>query len=411
MRASILAVGTELTTGQITNRNAAWLSQRLEELGIETVLHETVADDRPMIRAALDRCRSVSELVFVTGGLGPTTDDFTREVIANWLGAPLEFYEPSWKKITDRLTRLGIPVAESNRQQCFFPRGAEVVVNTQGTADAFLAAAPAFGKVVQPASKSGAKSAPDGSPQAWLWALPGPPREVATVWESAIAAQVRARAPDARPLELLTWQCIGKSEAELGEITERALAGSGLKTGYRAHRPYVEVKVWLTEEQKRTQAAAISALDRAIAPWTATKQGEDLAAHLLRAIARGEQIEVADACSGGILAERLGALLREPENRELASSVAMVTEWSAPRNPESWVKATLSEGDADNVTLAIAGFTDAGEWAFGMREGTQVHVEVGQRPYRAVELIDRARRYAVEFALKRWCEWLRSSMQ
>src|SRR4051812_12548700 len=115
-KASILAVGTELTSGQITNRNAAWISEKLVDLGIHVVLHETVADDRPMIRGALDRCAQVSQLIFVTGGLGPTTDDFTREVIADWLGQKLEFHEDAWQKILTRLGVYGIPIAESNRQ-------------------------------------------------------------------------------------------------------------------------------------------------------------------------------------------------------------------------------------------------------------------------------------------------------
>src|SRR2546423_11411812 len=122
-RASVLAIGTELTTGQITNRNAPWISERLVQLGVEVVLHETVADDRSAIEAALNRCSQVSRLIFVTGGLGPTTDDFTRECIAQWAGRKLHFYEESWKKIVTRLSRLGIPVAEANRQQCFLPHG------------------------------------------------------------------------------------------------------------------------------------------------------------------------------------------------------------------------------------------------------------------------------------------------
>lgn len=395
-KATILAVGTELTTGQITNRNAAWLSEKLAALGVETAVHETVADDRAMIRSALDRCKSLSGLIFVTGGLGPTTDDFTREVIAEWLGKPLRFYEPSWLKITDRLSRLGIAVAESNRQQAYYPESAEVIVNELGTADAFTVRIGPKGEDCQ------------------IWVLPGPPREVEAVWKSGIETQIRARVPHLRPLHLLTWQCIGKSEAELGELTERALAGSGLKTGYRAHRPYVEVKVWCTDEDMRTKTSAIDALDRAIAPWVATRQGADLAARLLGLLARAEEVAIADAGSGGILAERMGTLLRQPAHAQLAESVILTTEWSSPGSPEQWVRTVLSEADSLTLTLAIAGFNDSGEWAFGLREGAFSRTEIGPSPYRRVEvaeLRDRARRFAVEFALKRWCELLESTIQ
>ncbi|MCM2324110.1 MAG: competence/damage-inducible protein A, partial [Oligoflexia bacterium] len=137
-RASVLAVGTELTAGETLNRNAAWISEKLTRLGVEVVLHETVRDSRPEILAALEHCGRSSELLFVTGGLGPTTDDFTREVIAEWIGKPLQFHEPSWTGIQERLRQLAVPVAPSNRQQCFFPEGARVLPNSQGTANGFL---------------------------------------------------------------------------------------------------------------------------------------------------------------------------------------------------------------------------------------------------------------------------------
>lgn len=389
-KASVLAVGTEITTGQITNRNAAWLSEKLADLGIETVVHETVADDREMIRSGLDRCKALSGMIFVTGGLGPTTDDFTRDVIAEWLGKPLQFYEPSWAKITDRLSRLGVPVAPSNRQQAFYPEGAEVIANDQGTADAFTAR---VGEDCQ------------------IWVLPGPPREVESVWQNGLVARVRARVPGLRPLHLMTWQCIGKSEAELGELTERTLAGSGLKTGYRAHRPFVEIKVWCTDEDMRTKTSHLEALDRALAPWLVTRQGEDLATKLLSLAARADEITVADTCSGGILAERIGALLRDPAHAAQAGSWILTTEWTPPGSPGQWVKQALSEADPLTLTLAIAGFDETGDWALGLREGEFIRVEAGPVPYRRKEWIDRSRRFAVEFALKRWCEWLQSTIQ
>lgn len=396
-KASILAIGTELTTGQITNRNAAWLAERLADLGVETVLHETVADDREMIQAALDHCRSVSSLILVTGGLGPTTDDFTRESIAEWAKKPLRFYEPSWLKIHGRLTRLGIPVAESNRQQAYYPESAEVIVNDQGTADAFT---------LKLSAKNRGADATDR-----IWVLPGPPHEVECVWKNGIEAQVRACVPHLKPLQLLTWQCIGKSEAELGELTERALAGSGLKTGYRAHRPYVEIKVWCTDQESRTHSEYFEKLEAAIGPWVATRQGEDLAESLLGLLARADEVEITDACSGGILAERLGQALRLPACAPQAESVILTTEWCSPSNPESWIRQVLSESDALSLTLAIAGLTPAGEWALGLRDGATTHVETLQSPYLGPELLDRSRRFVVESALKRWGEWLKVSIQ
>src|SRR5262249_16495591 len=135
---------------------------------------------------------------------------------------------------------------------------------------------------------------------------------------------------------------------------------------------------------------------------------------LLGLLARADEIEIADACSGGILAERLGTLLRNRAYLTQADGTILSTEWHTPSAPEDWITEALNSSDPTTLSLAIAGFNDAGQWAFGLREGAHTRVEAGPTPYRRVEvpeLLDRAKRYAVEFALKRWCEWLESTVQ
>jgi nicotinamide-nucleotide amidase len=384
-KASVLAIGTELTTGQITNRNASWISEKLVSLGMEVVLHETVADDRPMIREALDHCAKVSQFTFVTGGLGPTTDDFTREVIADWLGKKLEFNEESWQKIVARLSGLGIPVAESNRQQCYFPAGAQILANPEGTAAGFSA------------------SIPDGKK---IWIFPGPPREIAAIWEQGIDSDLKKLLPTVEPLRLLSWKCLGKSEAELGEITEKALAGSHLQTGYRAHRPFVEIKVWCPEKDLQAKEPWLEKLKLAIAPWVMTSQGEDLAVGLLMRLQRSENIEIIDSGSGGALTARLGAILREKNYQEQAETISIATQWARPTDPQDWLEKAIEQADEEATTLIIAGFTDDGRCAIGLREDKRIYREFVQLPYTKIELIDRMRHYAVELAMKKWSEWL-----
>jgi molybdenum cofactor synthesis domain-containing protein len=399
MRAAILAVGTELTTGQIQNRNAAWLSGKLEELGIPVALHETVPDDRALIRSALERCQGAAGLLLVTGGLGPTTDDFTREVIAEWAGAKLEPSESSWARVDARLRSFGIPVAESNRQQCVFPRGSTILTNEQGTADAFTL------------ETRGAR----------LWALPGPPREVEWLWENGVAAGVRAAAPDARPERLHRWQCLGRSEAELGELTEKILEGSGLRTGYRAHRPYIEIKVWSGSD---AAAPWIAKLEDALRPWIACRGDEDLADRLLSQLERSEEIAILDCATGGLLVERIGRRLREPRWEQVAPAVTLATEWCESSSPLEWVNGILESADEGSLTLALAGFAESGQWALGLRDGARTRAEVVQSPYserqlqrptlagtmKSRKLLDRSRPFAAEMAIKLWSEWLSQSM-
>ena len=316
-----MAVGTELTTGQTENTNASWLSRELEKQGVETVLHLAVADQRLAILKALAYASQVADLILVTGGLGPTADDFTRQVVAEFCGRELSFDEDSWTRVVERLGRFQIQVAESNRQQCYFPVGSTILANPAGTASGFL--------IPQLAS----------SPA--IAVLPGPPREVQAIWESVLKGVVTQRAPGLKK-SLMTWQCLGKSEAELGELVESALIGSGLETGYRAHRPYVEIKVWAPLAMTPAQASCIQAMEQAISTWLV--QGpksppisEEFFTRMRR-LGLNELI-VEDRGSRGLLVERLGAAYRKlhlkgaqegPEIRIICASDTQPT-WDAAK--------------------------------------------------------------------------------
>ena len=114
-KVGILAIGTELTDGQTTNTNARWLAEKCGDLGAEVPLHVTVPDERGAILRALSWMASQTSLLIVTGGLGPTSDDFTRDVIAEWTGLNPEFHPESWAHIESRLTTLGVRIAPANR--------------------------------------------------------------------------------------------------------------------------------------------------------------------------------------------------------------------------------------------------------------------------------------------------------
>jgi nicotinamide-nucleotide amidase len=134
MRAEIISIGSELTTGQSLDTNAQWLSVRLAEIGIPVFWHTTIADD---LEANLDAFRLAAgraQLVIATGGLGPTQDDLTREVLAQVAGVELVFDEPSFAHIQDMFARRSRSMPERNRVQAMFPAGAEPIPNPLGTA-------------------------------------------------------------------------------------------------------------------------------------------------------------------------------------------------------------------------------------------------------------------------------------
>jgi len=377
---AILAIGTELTSGQVTNRNAPWLAQRLTDLGCDVRIHVAVPDDRPLMTEALQRCLALGvRYIFVTGGLGPTSDDFTREVIGDFAGRKMEWREESWTRIQQRLGSLGVPVAESNRQQCWYPEGSEVFPNDRGTADAF-------------ALNVG---------RARMWVLPGPPLELEGIWERFIDPELQREVPRGEGTKLMTWGCIGKSEAALAEIVEQTLAGSGLAIGYRAHMPYIEIKVWVPQARLVEFQSVLTNLEAVISPWLVVRTGEDVAEMFVSALPLRDPVTIIDNATMGVLGTRLAPLLKE---RALASNsiVALDTRFEAQTSDPASKAASLL-GSTQGITFALAGTTDEGHWCWAARDSLgNIHSHTEQAPYQGAALNAMRNRQAVaELFLKK----------
>lgn len=339
MQATIIAVGSELLCGQITNRNAAWISARLFALGVATRRHVTVDDVETEIVGALTEAEAAGDLMFITGGLGPTSDDLTRNAVAAWAQQELTWHEPSWTRIVGFFSKLARTTPESNKQQCFFPRGAAVLENVAGTANAF--AMTVRGKL--------------------LWVLPGPPREVEAVWEPHVFPVVKELIPAAERRIYKMWRTIGRGESHVAEQIEEIIKGKGLDVAYRAHPPFVETKLRITTSELGAHGALIGTIDDALKPWLFEVDDENSAAVFVRLLeARGKRVRIVDSVTRGHLSEALMPLWK-------GTDLAFTTDWGlagtpaakpAPgelvltvgpgRTPETWMAgAATSDGDAE----------------------------------------------------------------
>ena len=186
VRAGILITGTEVLSGYVTDRNGPWISEQLADLGVE-VAEITVVGDRPEdLESALRHMRDERlDLIFTSGGLGPTADDLTAEVVGRFAGRELVLDEEMEQKIADIIARYARrlrfdpeAVREANRKQAMVPEGA-VAIDPAGTAPGLVV--PADGQVVI--------------------VLPGPPRELQEMWPRALAAARRPGGP--RPCRAL----------------------------------------------------------------------------------------------------------------------------------------------------------------------------------------------------------------
>ena len=134
MKAEIISIGTELTNGRNLDTNCQWLSQRLAEIGIFVGWHTTIADDLADNVEAFRIASGRAKLVLLTGGLGPTKDDLTREALAQLVNKPLQFHQPSYDHIAQLFSSRNRTMPERNKVQAMFPEGADPIPNDMGTA-------------------------------------------------------------------------------------------------------------------------------------------------------------------------------------------------------------------------------------------------------------------------------------
>lgn len=276
MKASLLTVGTEITSGQILNDNARVISGLLQKLGIKTVIHISVPDDRALILEALQTCAAKSELLFVTGGLGPTTDDFTRDLINLWADTgPLKFHEPSWAKVQARLTERGLAVHEFQKQQCYFPQNSVVLDNSQGTANGFYLKAH----------------------HKHLWALPGPPNEIEALWKEHVLSQIQKFPLD--PLLVKSWDLLGLGESQLTHLVESSLSGFQGDVGYRVHQPYVEFKLIFPQSLKNHAQTYVDKIETLLKPYVAARDGEDISLQFCKILQKTPHMTIIDEVTDG----------------------------------------------------------------------------------------------------------------
>jgi nicotinamide-nucleotide amidase len=384
--AAIVAVGSELLSGQIVNRNAAWLSSKLFALGIDARLHLTVDDVEADILKAIDQAAAVADLLVLTGGLGPTSDDLTRNAVAKWAGVELTYDEGSWQHIERLFARFSNTVPETNRQQCYFPAGAKVLTNSAGTANGFM---------IQAKGKE-------------IWVLPGPPPEVDAIWNDHMGAQLAGRIPDTAKKHLKMWRVIGKGESHVAELIEPLVTGKGLEVAYRAHRPYVELKLRFPASAAERHKQLLADVEAALKPWLFEVDDQDLSASLIQRLARYRSIDLYDGCSQGNVLEVLAPLLREAVTKP--SLISCVTSWERHDNPQAFVETMLQMNTETEVSLAVAGFDASGTWAVGLRVLGETSIEERPSLYKGDAMRTRNLKAVAHLTIKAWHDMLRGGM-
>ncbi|MBS4461433.1 competence/damage-inducible protein A [Aerococcaceae bacterium zg-B36] len=195
MNVELMSVGTELLLGDIVNTNTAYLSKKLANLGINVFKQTTVGDNPKRLFQALDMAFKTADTIIITGGLGPTDDDISREVAASYFGYELIYHEEIWQQIITYLThnRKGVLISENNRKQAYVPEHAQILTNHQGTAP---------GLIIEKENQR-------------IILLPGPPNEMKAMFEESVIPYLRQYSDKQFVSAYIRFFGIGESALEM----------------------------------------------------------------------------------------------------------------------------------------------------------------------------------------------------
>jgi nicotinamide-nucleotide amidase len=297
MPAEIIAIGTELTTGSKLDTNSQWLSQKLSELGIPVHFHTTLADDLPANIAALQVAVDRADLVLITGGLGPTLDDLTRNALAALLDRPLVLDEPSLSKIREMFASRNRDMPERNVVQALFPQGSQPIPNPRGTA-------PGIDLEIGRAGRKPCR----------VFAMPGVPSEMKFMFAQEVVPRLGTAGGTGHVIRHARINCFGLGESAteelLGDITSR---GRDPEVGITVHEATITLRIVAegnTSSECEDKIAGTRALIVERLGDTVFGEEDDELQHVVVRGLRDRQqtVAVAEVATGGLVAHWLSGV-------------------------------------------------------------------------------------------------------
>ncbi len=362
-QASILCIGDELLRGQNSNTNAQEFAQRLSQAQYGVSLQMVCGDQPSSICHALETCLGHADLIIVSGGLGPTSDDVTREAIASTAGVQLQLDEPSWIAIQARLQGFGLEVAPSNRRQAFFPQGARIVPNKNGTA-------PGFTMTI------------DGRT---LHVLPGPPKECLPMLETLLAQEEKETPTPSQ--EIYHLRLLGVIESDIAQIVDAQLTEirEHAEVSYLCHYPYMNIRVAIAARKQKELAEKMTELEILFKDNLVSKE-ERTALEQLETYLTQYPLMIEDTLTQGVFAARIASQFKA---KCLAPSV--------PTLP-----ITVKASTADSLGPPFHGST---LFQCSIELGTEHHDYAMRTPKRGPEIVDSACEF-IAWSILRSCQQL-----
>jgi nicotinamide-nucleotide amidase len=291
MRTILLSTGTELLLGDVREAHLSFIAGEIRPLGLRIEEQRTIPDG-PQIRRALEELFARADLLFVTGGLGPTSDDLTCELVAHSLGLKLERSARLLANLQQQFKRRGIKWTERVAHQADAPAGGQTLANENGSAPGFYLKANINPQIRSP----------------HLFVLPGPPRELQPMFRASVMPILRTIVRMPVGIEQRMYKTVGVGESVVEEaIGEKVLAIPGVELGYCARPGEVDVRI-IGESEAVTRADAI--IRNALGSSIFSVGDETLEEVLVKILTeRKETLAIAESCTGGLLAHRITNVL------------------------------------------------------------------------------------------------------
>ena len=290
MRIELINTGTELLVGRVLNTHQQWLCRQLADLGYEVSRQACLPDDAPAIQAALRESLNRADLIIITGGLGPTSDDLTRQLAAQMLGRKLVLHPPTLAVIQQYFASRRRPMPANVRVQAMIPEGATVLPNPNGTAPGLLLDIPPENQC--------------------LILLPGPPRELRPMFLNTAIPLLSRKYPLSAPFQCRTYKITGMGESAVEEKIAaplQPLLRDGLQLAYCARVGEVDVRLSASGDKAASLIAEGGRLiAEVLGPVIFGANDDSLQSVLIRLLAaRKKTLAVAESCTGGFLSHCL----------------------------------------------------------------------------------------------------------
>lgn len=295
MQIEIINTGSELLLGRVLNSHQQWLCRQLADLGYTVSRQTAVSDEAAVLNAVVREALSRADLIITTGGLGPTSDDRTRDLIAETLGLELVRNDDVLTRIIHFFASRQRPMPESTKVQALVPRGALVLTNAHGTAPGLVITVPGGKFRAQPAL---------------LIMLPGPSRELRPMFAQQVVSLLKEKCPCDQEFACRTLRTTGLGESRVEEIIAPQLAhltGAGLELGYCARTGEVDVRLvargWGAAQNVREGERIVR---ETLGDNVFGADDDQLETALVKLLAERKQtLAFAESCTGGFIANRL----------------------------------------------------------------------------------------------------------